>query len=77
MNEKTSQLSISEMRLHLFNRIESLVEINNIADADALAKEWIIDGMNPDNDSDYIFLVDCYYKKVRGNSTRKYDELDF
>ena len=77
MNEKTSQLSICEMRLHIFNRIELLVNDKRISDADALANEWIVDGQNPDDDATYEFAVDCYYKKTSRKPTKKYDELDF
>lgn len=77
MNKKTSDLSICEMRLHLFNRVEYLVNQTRISDADAVAKEWIIDGMNPDYDPTYEFAVDCFHKKTRSQHKKKYDELDF
>ena len=77
MNKKTAQLSIAEMRLHIFQRVEDLYKEERMADADCLAKEWIC-GFNPDNDPSYEFLVEVWHKKVRTTKkTKKYSDLDF
>lgn len=79
MNKKTANLSICEMRKHLFERIEFLYDEHKYEDGNALANEWLLDGRtyNPDNDETYEFCVDTYHKKVRKAKYKKFTDLEF
>lgn len=82
MNQKTLNLSIAQMRLHIFEKVEEKVNENNIADAHALSCEWIVPDsegnlVNPDNDESYNWLYEVRHKKVTDKKYKKFTDLDF
>lgn len=82
MNKKSLALSISEMRYHIFQRVEDLAEEKEMADAHAVAQEWIIrndegKSFNPDKDEDYVWLYCPRNKKITDKKYKKFTDLDF
>ena len=82
MNKNSLKLSISEMRYTLFQRVEDLSDQKRMADAHAVATEWILKddegkSFNPDHDEDYVWLVESRNKKISDKKYRKFTDLDF
>ena len=82
MNKKSLALSISEMRYHIFQRVEDLADEKRMAEAHAVAQEWILkddkgEPFNPDKDKDYVWLYAPRNKKVTDKKYRKFTDLDF
>lgn len=79
MNERTANLSICEMRKHLFERLELLYDRHQYEDGNSIANEWLLDGrrFNPDNDPSYEFLVEVFHKKTKQKRYKNFSDLDF
>ena len=82
MNKKSLTLSISEMRCHIFQRVEDLAEVKDMANAHAVAQEWILkdeggNSFNPDKDKDYVWLYETRHKRITNKKYRKFTDLDF
>lgn len=82
MNNKSLDLSICEMRLHLFDQVELKVNEGEIDDAHAIACEWMVPGddginRNPDDDKSYVWLYEMRQKKVTDRKYRNFTDLDF